>query len=136
MQDRSASNPTAFPTDPSGAARSASLTFQTPDVFRQALCLRVEEYFTRTGRKPRDCPQMYAKAERNLAGDPDGAARLQEFHRPSFATSGAMLRQEIERICGVRVCEASAEVEPGSGTVVKVFTTGARSVRVGLRASA
>jgi uncharacterized protein YbcI len=65
-----------------------------------------------------------SQAERNLAGDPDGAARLQEFHRQLFATSGAMLRQEIERICGVKVCEASAEVAPGSGTVMKVFATG------------
>jgi hypothetical protein len=34
------------------------------------------------------------------------------------------LRQEIKRIAGVEVREASAEVEPKMGTVVQVFTTG------------
>jgi linoleoyl-CoA desaturase len=38
------------------------LKFRTPDSFRQALRRRVEEYFVSTGRKPRDCPQMYAKS--------------------------------------------------------------------------
>ena len=32
--------------------------------------------------------------------------------------------QEIKRITGVEVREATAEVEPASGTVVGVFTTG------------
>ncbi len=55
------SNPTVFPS-PSGVPRAAPLKFETPDVFRQTLCRRVEEYFARTGRNPRDCPQMYAKS--------------------------------------------------------------------------
>jgi hypothetical protein len=53
-----------------------------------------------------------------------GAARVQEFHRQLFANSSASLRQQIKRITGVEVREAAAEVEPASGTVVKVFTTG------------
>ena len=63
-------------------------------------------------------------AERALARDPTGAAQVQEFHRQLFANSSASLRQEIKRITGAEVREASAEVEPASGTVVKVFTTG------------
>jgi hypothetical protein len=58
------------------------------------------------------------------AKDPDGAAPLQEFHRHLFATSAASLRADIERISGVKVREAGAEVEPSTGSVVKVFTTG------------
>jgi uncharacterized protein YbcI len=70
-------------------------------------------------------------AERALARTPAGAAELQEFHRQLFATSAAALRQEIQRITGVAVCEESAAVDrtPGSvlvqafptGTVVQVF---------------
>lgn len=41
---------------------SIHLKFQTPDAFRQVLCRRVDEYFARTGRRPRDCPRMYAKS--------------------------------------------------------------------------
>lgn len=64
-------------------------------------------------------------AEKALAKTPEGAAQVQEFHRQLFASSSESLRQEIKRITGVEVREASAEVEPASGTVVQVFTTGA-----------
>jgi uncharacterized protein YbcI len=63
-------------------------------------------------------------AERALAQSPAGAAQVQEFHRQLFASASDSLRQEIERITGVEVREATAEVEPASGTVVGVFTTG------------
>jgi uncharacterized protein YbcI len=63
-------------------------------------------------------------AERALARSPAGAAKVQEFHRQLFANASEPLRQEIKRITGVEVREATAEVEPASGTVVGVFTTG------------
>ena len=64
-------------------------------------------------------------AEKALAEEsPEGAAKVQEFHRQLFATSAEPLRQEIRRITGVDVREAMAEVEPVTGTVVQVFTTG------------
>jgi uncharacterized protein YbcI len=63
-------------------------------------------------------------AEKALAQDSDGAARVQEFHRQLFAASADELRQEIKRITGVEVREATAEVETTTGTVVQVFTTG------------
>jgi uncharacterized protein YbcI len=63
-------------------------------------------------------------AERALAQSPTGAAQVQEFHRQLFANSSDFLRQEIKRITGVEVREATAEIEPASGTVVGVFTTG------------
>ena len=49
---------------------------------------------------------------------------MQEFHRQLFANSADELRQEIKRITGVEVREASTEVETTTGTVVQVFTTG------------
>src|SRR5579871_2628492 len=64
-------------------------------------------------------------AEKALARTPEGAARVQDFHRQLFASSSESLRQEIKRITGVDVREATAEVEPATGTVVQVFTTGA-----------
>jgi uncharacterized protein YbcI len=62
--------------------------------------------------------------EEALAKSPTGAAQLQDFHRQLFATSCEPLRQEIERITGVEVRETAAEVEPSTGTVVQVFTSG------------
>jgi uncharacterized protein YbcI len=66
-----------------------------------------------------------SKAEQALAKDPNGAAKMQEFHRQLFATTGNPLRQEIERITGIQVREATAEIEPTAGTVVRVYGTGA-----------
>jgi len=59
-----------------------------------------------------------------LAKGQAGAAQVQEFHRQLFHDSADAMRQEIKRITGVEVREATAEVEPTTGTVVKVFTTG------------
>ena len=78
-------------------------------------------------------------AEKALAQSPAGAAQVQEFHRQLFANSSDWLRQEIKRIAGVEVREATAEVGTAIGTVVQVFTTGtvvqvyllARSVSAG-----
>ena len=63
-------------------------------------------------------------AEQALAQSPAGAVKLQEFHRQLFTNSADELRQEIKRITGVEVREATAEVETTTGTVVQVFTTG------------
>ena len=63
-------------------------------------------------------------AEQAVARTPEGAARVQEFHRQLFANSSAALRQEIKRITGVEVREATAEVEAGTGAVAQTFTTG------------
>ena len=63
-------------------------------------------------------------AEKALAQSPEGAARVQEFHRQLFTNSFDALRLEIKGITGVDVREASAEVETTTGTVVKAFATG------------
>ena len=60
-----------------------------------------------------------------LARSQVGAAQVREFHRELFINSAATLREEIQRITGVEVREAVAEVEPTIGSVVQVFTTGA-----------
>ena len=64
-------------------------------------------------------------AEKALAKTPDGAARVQDFHRQLFATSTDEMRKEIKRITGRLVREAAVEVETATGTVVHAFTTGA-----------
>jgi len=63
-------------------------------------------------------------AERALAKTPEGAAQVQQFHRQLFTSSSEPLRQEIKRITGVEVREATAEVEPNTGTILHVFTSG------------
>ena len=65
-----------------------------------------------------------SEAEKALAKSPEGAAQVQHFHRQLFANASESLRQEIKRITGVEVREATAEIEPATGTVVGVFTTG------------
>jgi uncharacterized protein YbcI len=63
-------------------------------------------------------------AEKALSKTVNGAAKVQEFHRQLFATSSESLRQQIQRITGRRVREATAEVEPTTGAIVHAFTTG------------
>ncbi len=88
----------------------------------------------RTGRTPKSVAVVLSEdtlvitlhgaltpAERALAKSPAGAAQVQEFHRQLFRNSADALCEEIKRITGVEVCEATAEVEPTSGTVVQVF---------------
>ncbi len=63
-------------------------------------------------------------AEKALAQSPAGAAQMQEIHRQLFSNSSNSLRQEISRITGMEVREATAAIEPASGAVVQAFTTG------------
>ena len=63
-------------------------------------------------------------AEKALAKSPAGAAQVQEFHRQLFANASDSLREEIKRITGIEVREATAEIEPATGAVVGVFTSG------------
>jgi uncharacterized protein YbcI len=63
-------------------------------------------------------------AQKALAQTPEGAAQVQEYNRELFNTSSEPLCQEIKRITGVEVREATAEIESKTGTVVKAFTNG------------
>jgi uncharacterized protein YbcI len=65
-----------------------------------------------------------SEAEKALAKDPNGAAKVQEFHQQLFASAAGTLRTEIERITGVKVREATAEIEPSTGAVVRAFASG------------
>ena len=91
----------------------------------------------RTGREPKSAAVVLSgdtllitlhgalsPAERALAKNSEGAAQVQEFHRQLFHNAADELREEIKRITGVEVREATAEVETTTGTVVQVFTTG------------
>jgi len=66
----------------------------------------------------------FTPAEKALAKTPEGAAKLQEFHRQLFINSSGSLREEIKRITGFEVLEVSAEVATAKGNVVQVFTDG------------
>lgn len=68
--------------------------------------------------------EALSPAEKELSRTSAGAARVQEFYRQLFASSSDALRQEINRITGMQVREAIAEVEPVSGVVVQAFTSG------------
>ena len=68
--------------------------------------------------------EVLTPAELALSKTAAGAAQVREFHRELFQNSVGALRQEIERITGVPVREAAAEVETTTGAVVHVFTSG------------
>ena len=59
-----------------------------------------------------------------MAKSPAGAAQMQEFHRQLFANTSDSPRQEIKRITGVEVREATAEIETITGAVMQRFATG------------
>ena len=63
-------------------------------------------------------------AEKVLAKSATGADQVNEFHQQLFSNSSDPLRLEINRISGLIVREAAAEVEPTTGSVVHAFTTG------------
>jgi uncharacterized protein YbcI len=63
-------------------------------------------------------------AEKALVQSPAGAAEMREFHRQLFASASEALRQEIQRITGVAVREATAEIELMTGGVLQLFATG------------
>lgn len=63
-------------------------------------------------------------AEIALSRSPNGAARVQEFHRQLFVSASDGLREEVERITGVHVRQAASEVQTATGTVVHAFTSG------------
>ncbi len=64
------------------------------------------------------------RAEMALARTPDGAAKVQEFHRQLFFSSTARLRQEIKRLTGRQVRDATAQIDTASGSVIHAFPTG------------
>lgn len=68
--------------------------------------------------------EALSPAERDMAKSPTGAAKVQEFHRQLFATASQSLRDAIQKITGVQVREAVAEVEPTTGAVVCAFASG------------
>jgi uncharacterized protein YbcI len=63
-------------------------------------------------------------AEMALARNPAGFAQVQQYHQRLFADACEPLRQEIQRITGVEVREAVAEVGATIGTVLQVFASG------------
>ncbi|MBI1904038.1 MAG: DUF2294 domain-containing protein [Planctomycetia bacterium] len=63
-------------------------------------------------------------AEKALAKNPSGAAQIQEFHRQLYASTAASLHEEIQRITGVELREAAAEIEPAQGPAMQIFADG------------
>jgi uncharacterized protein YbcI len=67
---------------------------------------------------------VLSPAQKALAKDSKAAAQVEELHQQLFANSSDELLEEIKRITGQEIREATAEIETSTGTVVKVFTTG------------
>jgi uncharacterized protein YbcI len=66
---------------------------------------------------------VLSPAEQAVARSAAGIGELQEFYRLLFTNAAGPLRQEIKRITGVDVREATAGVRAATAGVVPVFTT-------------
>jgi len=64
-------------------------------------------------------------AEKALVRTPQGAAQVQEFHRQLFASSSESMQEEIKKITGRDVREATAEIETATGAIAHTFKSGA-----------
>ena len=93
----------------------------------------------RTGRKPSSVTVVLrnetlvvtlygalSPAEEASVKSTAGATRIQEFHRQLFATSSGPLREDITRITGVEVREATMEVVSATGIMVQMFLLGGK----------
>jgi uncharacterized protein YbcI len=91
----------------------------------------------RTGHQPKSASVMLggdtlvitlhgalSPAEQAMVQSPEGAAKVQEFHRHLFLNASDTLRQEIKQITGMKVLEGSAEVDTTCGPVVQIFPSG------------
>jgi uncharacterized protein YbcI len=65
---------------------------------------------------------VLSPAAQAVARSATGIGQLQEFYRLLFTNAAGSLRKEIQRITGVGVREATAEVRPATAGVVPVFT--------------
>ena len=63
-------------------------------------------------------------AEQLMSQGPEGAARVQEFHRQLFQSASESIREDIKRITTMDVRGAAVEVDHASGAVVQVFSSG------------
>ena len=63
-------------------------------------------------------------AEMAMARSPEGAEKVQEFHRQLFLSASDALRGEVKRITGLGVRGATVDVNPPAGAVVQAFPSG------------
>ena len=121
-----------------GAALETNLMDQTNSTKAQQIAqVAIAFEQQRTGHRPQSVTVVLSEdtlvitlrgalspAEKAMAESPEGAARMQEFHRQLFTNSADSLREEIKNITGVKVREATAEIETTTGAVMHAFTTG------------
>jgi uncharacterized protein YbcI len=125
------------PTDEIVKMRVTMTGQATTGMAQQIARAAIDFEVTRTGRVPKSISvvvgpesvvitlhESLSRAERALAQSPSGAAQVQELHRRLFDASSNSLRQEIKRITGVDVRDASVDVETADGSVVKAFNSG------------
>jgi len=115
----------------------SAMTQSTETMAEQIAQVATEFQHQRTGHEPKSVSVVLggdtlvvtlhgalSPAEQAMAQSPEGAARVQEFHRQLFLNASDALRQEIERITGMEVREANSEVDPKCGAVIQVFSSG------------
>jgi uncharacterized protein YbcI len=65
----------------------------------------------------------FSALERRLAAEEEGASRVRDFHHYLFDNSLDSIRSHVRRSTGVELRGAIAHVDPGTGSVIKTFTT-------------
>lgn len=113
------------------------MTEEPQSMARQVADAAAVYQFNSTGHLPKTVTVVFSKdtlvitlhdaltpAEQAMSSTPEGAARVQEYHQQLFASSSDVLKKQIKQITGVEVREATAQVEPRSGSIVHAFTSG------------
>lgn len=108
-----------------------------PGMAQQIARAAIDFEVQRTGRVPKSISvvvgpesvvitlhEALSPAERTLAQSPSGAAQVQELHRRLFDASSDSLREEIKRITGVNIRDASVDIQTADGAVLKAFNSG------------
>lgn len=67
--------------------------------------------------------ESFSSLERQLAADPPGCCRVEDFHRDMFESSYAALVQHVRRSTGIGLDAGIVHVDGGTGSILKTFTT-------------
>jgi len=65
----------------------------------------------------------FSPLERQLAADPRGFRRVEDFHHDVFESSHEALLHHVRRSTGIGLDAGLVHVDPATGSVLKTFTT-------------
>jgi uncharacterized protein YbcI len=68
--------------------------------------------------------QQLAPIEREVAADPAGSSRVQNFHQDLFADSRSAFREHVAALTGIDLAAGVLDIDLETGCLLKTFSTG------------